>query len=316
MPRVYPADMAHRPLDVNAAWRSIRPELGGPTVLKFRWHRRAAQKHAWQQAASSCLALGPLRSASRLSRPLAALATAGAKRTPLAEAFMLRPVLPSALVGQGSAADELAGILTDVGAPVICRCPATQLPQAIADGSIQAVVVDATRSLAELQQAASILSRYSEAVRPLLVAALSPRTLQRLPVDLPIDDFFLWPASPEEIAARLAAARYRRLGLSGKGTLRIGPVTIDITRHRVVASGREVHLTYREYELLRAFATSGGRVLSRRELLARVWGDDYIGGPRTVDIHVRRLRAKLPEIADRIQTVRGVGYRLALDEAE
>lgn len=110
---------------------------------------------------------------------------------------------------------------------------------------------------------------------------------------------------------RIGRARWRRLGLSHDGLLRSGELIIDTRRHAVFVEAREVELTVREYELLSALVRAKGRLLTREYLLEQVWGPDYLGGPRTVDIHIRRLRAKLPEIEPRIITVRGYGYRLA-----
>jgi DNA-binding response OmpR family regulator len=103
----------------------------------------------------------------------------------------------------------------------------------------------------------------------------------------------------------------RRRAGAGDGTVvRLGPLAIDTETYRVSASGRPLDLTFKEFELLRFLAQHRGRVYTRPALLREVWGYDFYGGTRTVDVHVRRLRAKLgPEHEHLIETVRSVGYR-------
>jgi DNA-binding response OmpR family regulator len=108
----------------------------------------------------------------------------------------------------------------------------------------------------------------------------------------------------------------RRAGTGDGTTIRLGPLAIDTETYRVTVSGRPLDLTFKEFELLRFMAERPGRVLTRPTLLREVWGYDFYGGTRTVDVHVRRLRAKLgPEHEQLIGTVRGVGYRAADPDA-
>src|SRR5438094_3726617 len=129
------------------------------------------------------------------------------------------------------------------------------------------------------------------------------------------------PSGPAaaELGVRLAMLT-RRSGGAGEATIRLGPLAIDTDTYQVVVAGRVLDLTYKEFELLRFLVQRPGRVFTRTELLSQVWGYNFYGGTRTVDVHVRRLRAKLgPEHESIIQTVRGVGYRAAEprgDEAE
>ena len=104
----------------------------------------------------------------------------------------------------------------------------------------------------------------------------------------------------------------RRLGGPGEAVLRLGALAIDVESYQVSVAGRVLDLTYKEFELLRFLVERAGRVHTRVDLLAQVWGYNFYGGTRTVDVHVRRLRAKLgTEHEALIQTVRGVGYRAA-----
>jgi DNA-binding response OmpR family regulator len=129
-----------------------------------------------------------------------------------------------------------------------------------------------------------------------------------------VADELLYPGAPEaELRVRLAMLR-RRVGAGDGSVIRLGSLAIETETYRVTASGRPLDLTYKEFELLRFLALHRGRVYTRPALLREVWGYDFYGGTRTVDVHVRRLRAKLgPEHEQLIETVRGVGYR-ASDE--
>ena len=125
-------------------------------------------------------------------------------------------------------------------------------------------------------------------------------------------DEFVYPGAPAaELRVRLAMLR-RRAGAGDGSVIRLGPLALDTETYRVTASGRALDLTFKEFELLRYLATRPGRVFTRPTLLREVWGYDFYGGTRTVDVHVRRLRAKLgPEHEHLIETVRSVGYRAA-----
>ena len=143
------------------------------------------------------------------------------------------------------------------------------------------------------------------------VAIVERGDLERLPwVD--VADEVLFPGSPEtEIRLRLEMLR-RRAGAVAGSVLRLGPVALDPDSFRVTLGGRPLDLTFKEFELLRFLCARPGRVFTRPALLREVWGFDFYGGTRTVDVHVRRLRAKLgPEHEQLIETVRGVGYRAA-----
>ena len=123
------------------------------------------------------------------------------------------------------------------------------------------------------------------------------------------DDFCLSPFHPRELEARLKHL-FWRVGKGGRPELlEYGPLVLNIETYQAALSGRPLDLTYMEYELLKFLATHPGKVFSRETLLSRVWGYDYYGGARTVDVHIRRLRAKLgEEHANLIQTMRSVGY--------
>lgn len=125
------------------------------------------------------------------------------------------------------------------------------------------------------------------------------------------DDFVLAPLDPEEVAVRVARiAAHGDPGAIADQIVTFKDLTLNLATYQATVGVTPIDLTYMEYELLRFFVTNPGRVWSREQLLNRVWGYDYFGGARTVDVHVRRLRSKLgEERASWIATVRSVGYR-------
>jgi DNA-binding response OmpR family regulator len=127
-----------------------------------------------------------------------------------------------------------------------------------------------------------------------------------------VADDVIYPGAPEgEIRLRFALSM-RRTGAGATSTILLGPIALDPSTYRVSIEGSPLDLTFKEFELLRYLAERRGRVFTRPALLREVWGYDFYGGTRTVDVHIRRLRAKLgPAHEGLIETVRGVGYRAA-----
>ena len=124
------------------------------------------------------------------------------------------------------------------------------------------------------------------------------------------DDFCLAPFHPRELEARLKHLFWKQGGGTRPELVEYGPLALNLETYQAYIGGRPLDLTYMEYELLKFLAQHPGKVFTREILLSRVWGYEYYGGARTVDVHVRRLRAKLgEEHANLIQTVRSVGYR-------
>ncbi len=145
---------------------------------------------------------------------------------------------------------------------------------------------------------------------PVLVV-VERKDVDRFPWEEVADDV-IFPGAPEgEIRLRFALTR-RRTGTGEETAIRLGPIVLDPSTYRVSIEGAPLDLTFKEFELLRYLAERRGRVFTRPALLREVWGYDFYGGTRTVDVHVRRLRSKLgPAHEGLIETVRGVGYRAA-----
>ena len=131
-------------------------------------------------------------------------------------------------------------------------------------------------------------------------------------LELGADDYVTKPFSPSELVARVGALlrRAQRWAESGSAVLTYGPLELDRERHLITDRDRAVQLTAKEFLLLEYFLQHRGRVLSRDLLLTDVWGYRYTGGTRTVDVHVRRLREKIPVLGEAIETVKQFGYRL------
>ena len=133
-------------------------------------------------------------------------------------------------------------------------------------------------------------------------------------LEIGADDYISKPFSPNELVARVRALMRRSKRAEPVGsTLAFGPLVMDLGRHTVLDEGREVKLTAKEFMLLQYLLQHRGRVLSRDLLLGDVWGYRYTGGTRTVDVHVRRLREKLPFLVEALVTVKQFGYKLAED---
>ena len=134
-------------------------------------------------------------------------------------------------------------------------------------------------------------------------------------LELGADDYIVKPYSKAELVARIKAVLRRQVGEVDKevtGLITSGPIVIDIDRHLVMINGIGVSLPLKEFELLEFLVRNSGRVLTRAQLIDRVWGSDYFGDTKTLDVHVKRLRAKIeqdPANPVYIQTIRGLGYK-------
>jgi DNA-binding response OmpR family regulator len=144
---------------------------------------------------------------------------------------------------------------------------------------------------------------------PILIA-VNVGGLSRLDFSIGFDDFVLMPLVPVELYSRMRQVDWRTATFGNDDLLKIDDLVIDIAGYEVRLAGRRIELTHQEFELLRYLAQHRGRVFTREALLERAWGYRYAGGTRTVDIHVRRVRAKLGDVGLLIETVRNVGYKM------
>jgi len=181
-----------------------------------------------------------------------------------------------------------------------------QDPQATAPA---AVILDLP-SLPEEFDLKATAAGFAADFAPALLALLSPQQLGDFQPVPGLADFLLRTATAEELLARLRQALSRNIATDSEEALRSGDLAIDVANYKVFVAGRQVELTFKEYELLRFLASNADRVFSRDALLNQVWGYDYYGGARTVDVHIRRLRSKIEDAHHTyIETVRNVGYR-------
>ena len=145
----------------------------------------------------------------------------------------------------------------------------------------------------------------------IMVTARAEETDRIIGLDIGADDYIAKPFSPNELVARIRALMRRSKRAEPESpTIKFGALVMDLERHTVIDGSQEVKLTAKEFLLLQYLLQHRGRVLSRDVLLGDVWGYRYTGGTRTVDVHVRRLREKLPVLVDALVTVKQFGYKL------
>ena len=145
----------------------------------------------------------------------------------------------------------------------------------------------------------------------IMVTARAEETDRIIGLDIGADDYLAKPFSPNELVARIRALMRRSKRAEPESqTIKFGSLVMDLERHTVIDGSQEVKLTAKEFLLLQYLLQHRGRVLSRDILLGDVWGYRYTGGTRTVDVHVRRLREKLPVLVDALVTVKQFGYKL------
>jgi len=169
------------------------------------------------------------------------------------------------------------------------------------------ILLDARKDLVVAKSLASVL-RTTGLSCPLFLV-ISEGGLAAISAEWGADDFLLDSAGPAEIDARIRLALTKNNMKETEGKIQVAGVVIDDAAYSAKVNGKSMDLTFKEFELLKFLAQHPGRVFSRDQLLSEVWGYDYFGGSRTVDVHIRRLRAKLGELEGLISTVRNVGYR-------
>ncbi|WP_173923668.1 response regulator transcription factor [Agromyces sp. Marseille-P2726] len=176
------------------------------------------------------------------------------------------------------------------------------------------ILLDARSNLAAAKSLCQILRTTGLSVP--LVLIVTEGGLTAVTPDWGVDDVVLVDAGPAEVDARIRLAIGRTQSTQPAERIQTSGVIIDEASYSAKVRGRALDLTYKEFELLRFLAAHPSRVFTREQLLSEVWGYDYFGGTRTVDVHVRRLRAKLGDLDGLIGTVRNVGYRFNVHEED
>jgi DNA-binding response OmpR family regulator len=219
--------------------------------------------------------------------------------------------------GEVVRASGVAAVAVDLGAPVrvmsLWGDPLDGGPSVDQASTVRLLMIEAIDRADLIAPSLRALRKIEPLADAPVLAVLSPRAVTMLTPEAGHDDFIAWPAPAAELYARIRQLEWRASAYASDEIVKLGPLVIDTQRRTVdmagAAGGHEVALTAREFSLLLALATRRGRVLTRETLLDVVWGADYEGGAKTVDVHVRRLRAKLGEALP-LQTVRGAGYVL------
>ena len=202
---------------------------------------------------------------------------------------------------------ELSLGLAEKGFLCSIACPEDDRLKDVGTLSADLVVI-AVDGAAPGSEMRNLPQRLKDQTRLPVVTLLSNESLDVLDSAVDVDDFVMEPWNANEVIARVRRILQRKPNEDNKDLICCGDVAIDVAKCEVAFRGRLVELTFKEYELLRFLVNSRGRVFSREALLNSVWGYDYYGGDRTVDVHIRRLRSKLDE-SDCIETVRNIGYR-------
>ena len=144
----------------------------------------------------------------------------------------------------------------------------------------------------------------------LIIGLVSENQLQDITFALGLDDFIIKPCRPCEVVARARHLFWLNSNVDNDNLIKYGDLLMDLTSYEVYVGNRLINLSFKEYELLKVLVNNRGRVMSRQVLLDKIWGYDYYGGDRTVDVHIRRLRSKIEDANHSfIDTVRNVGYR-------
>ncbi|MCX7912379.1 MAG: response regulator transcription factor [Dehalococcoidales bacterium] len=210
-------------------------------------------------------------------------------------------------IGKNGLADQLTSLLTGGRLHLVEDASETEI---LPSGGrhFQVIVLEAGR----VPEAAGLVRQVISARHVPVIAIVEREDLARHTAELETADDFVAvpPYDPRELAVRIRRLLNETENTQAPGQIRCGDLVIDTLRCEVTVSGRQVELTFREYMLLKFLAQNPGTVHTRQALLDKVWGYDYYGGDRTVDVHIRRLRSKLESTGQSfIETVRNIGYR-------
>lgn len=203
--------------------------------------------------------------------------------------------------------------LVKAGYEVVLAATGDQALQFVQD-KVELVVLDLMLpGMDGLEVCRQIKSNRMTADIPIIMLTARNEEIDKvLGLEMGADDYMIKPFSPRELVARIKAVLRRSAKVQMGGEFIVGALKINFTSYEAFLDGERLELTPKEYELLKLFVTNDGKAFTREQLLDQIWGYEYYGDTRTVDVHIRHLRAKLsavPSIADAIETVRGIGYR-------
>lgn len=229
---------------------------------------------------------------------------------------MSPPVRPIVVLGAESelgriattAELRIAEVLRGLGAQVV-ELELFASPYEVLARTPRAVFVDAANRLDYALLVGKALRKEQAPSKPPVILAIPERVVAQLEPRSLFDDFVVAPYFPAEVYARLRRAEWQASEFFSEEHIKFGDLYVDVAAHSVTCGGRALALTQKEFALLVFLLASRGRVHSRESILHKVWGARYEGGARTVDVHVRRLRAKLGDALPLV-TVRGAGYKI------
>jgi len=224
----------------------------------------------------------------------------------------VRVIVITAEPERGDESGTVAGLLSELGCRAILgRFDLGGLDlAAVAEQPPTVVIVEAGEDVGRAQKSIKRMRDDGPLVEVPILIAVTVARLPALDFSIGFDDFVLMPMIPAELYGRMRQLDWRTATFGSEEILKIDDLVIDIAGYEARLSGRRIELTHQEFELLRFLGQHRGRVFTREALLERAWGYRYVGGTRTVDIHVRRVRSKLGEAGSIIETVRNVGYKM------
>ncbi len=201
--------------------------------------------------------------------------------------------------------------LVRAGYPVQCVISERkELLQAFSPKPPEIFILDGTSVRLQPKELRELLNLECPNCETCLIWLVTDELANRLDPASGIDDFIVLPSTAFELLARVRLHLWKTHRINADDLVTAGQLVIDQANYSVSVDSQVLELTFKEYELLRFLVTHRGRVFTREALLNQVWGYDYYGGTRTVDVHIRRIRAKLgPEYEDMVETIRNVGYR-------
>ncbi len=204
----------------------------------------------------------------------------------------------------------LTSDLREQGYSVVQATSADAMREDFSPGHVELIVADLERCATEDEALCRALRRDRPFKELPLVLLVPEERLGQIDFKVGVDDYLTLPVSPKRLTERIRFLVWKLQRAEPANGFSRGKLVVDFDRYEVHVNGDPVDLTYKEFELLRFLATHPGRVFTREVLLDKVWGYDYYGGTRTVDVHVRRLRAKIETGgATYLETVRNVGYK-------